>query len=463
MRPRSLSQGGEASEVLKRSIQRLSHLSAIRESLGQKVTQTRPLYPRVSHFGPRSLPDSDYARANLETGNHTQRLSISWHETYFLGKAKHRPMWLLYYLRTEYVASGKLLWHVYGFKIQCILLQVAWKGLYLISEASIRSDLLFDDADGIDSLPNQAIFDAIQLMGYEGDLTVLTFNKALFSPQWRFLFHTMNHCISSKSTSWDQIPTNIATAGKHFSRKVTPLFASMLVQPTEDECAHHKDHPKTITYTLFLLTQSSGGNEEYQSSSDKSLSGMEGWDMILQSVYELSVSLKKRLAGKKSKESVSKQGMKSAKVEPSVHKDPLFDELPDDTMDYMDTEDTQDVGRTRDVVNGEKETADDKVSTEDELTQYEDTKEDQTEGRSATPTTPTTTPTLMIQKIKVKKKLKRKIVDTESEDEADRLLALRLQMRREKFTVDEKTEKVPFMDTIAAQRRISSKTKSDCK
>ncbi|GJX72632.1 hypothetical protein Tco_0309803 [Tanacetum coccineum] len=81
-----------------------------------------------------------------------------------------------------------------------------------ISEASIRSDLLFNDADGIDSLPNQAIFDAIQLMGYEGDLTVLAFNKALFSPQWRFLFHTMNHYISSKSTSWDQIPTNIPTA-----------------------------------------------------------------------------------------------------------------------------------------------------------------------------------------------------------------------------------------------------------
>ncbi|GKD32577.1 hypothetical protein Tco_1248086, partial [Tanacetum coccineum] len=48
-------------------------------------------------------------------------------------------------------------------------------------EASIRTDLIFDDADGIDSLPNQAIFNAIQLMGYEGDLTVLTFNKALFS------------------------------------------------------------------------------------------------------------------------------------------------------------------------------------------------------------------------------------------------------------------------------------------
>ncbi|GKD07722.1 hypothetical protein Tco_1187407, partial [Tanacetum coccineum] len=53
-----------------------------------------------------------------------------------------------------------------------------------------------------------------------------------------------------------------------------------------------------------------------------------------------SVSLKqRRLTGKKSKESVSKQGRKSAKAEPSVHKDPLFDELRDDTLDYMDTED----------------------------------------------------------------------------------------------------------------------------
>ncbi|GJX47178.1 putative ribonuclease H-like domain-containing protein [Tanacetum coccineum] len=95
--------------------------------------------------------------------------------------------------------------------VRHITAKVAGK-LVSISEASIRTDLLFNDADGIDTLPNQAIFDAIQLMGYEGDLTVLTFNKALFSPQWRFLFHTINHCLSSKSTSWDQIPTNVATA-----------------------------------------------------------------------------------------------------------------------------------------------------------------------------------------------------------------------------------------------------------
>ncbi|GJW42013.1 putative ribonuclease H-like domain-containing protein [Tanacetum coccineum] len=393
-----------------------------------------------------------------------------------------------------------------------------------ISEASIRSDLLFDDADGIDSLPNQAIFDAIQLMGYEGDLTVLTFNKALFSPQWRFLFHTMNHCISSKSTSWDQIPTNIATAvicltsnqkynfsklifdgmlrhldakkkfvmyprfisifldkqlmnvpvpldhflvnaltskvfsfmvkkGKHFSGKVTPLFASMLVQPTEDEGATSErpsepqptpssPHPSEAnvepqtdpsprplpsTHIPDSISESFGGNHGDQAKEIKNLKAQikklkkKAKPVITHHrAWMKSVSLKKRLAGKKSKESVSKQGRKSAKAKPSVHKDPLFDELPDDTLDYMDTEDAQDVGRTRDVVNGEKETADNKVSTEDELSTAQQkvstdrpnvstdipkvstdkekgstvSPDEGTDERSATPTTPTTTPTM---------------------------------------------------------------------
>ncbi|GJT35773.1 hypothetical protein Tco_0926192 [Tanacetum coccineum] len=105
---------------------------------------------------------------------------------------------------------------------------------------------------------SEAIFDTIQLMEYEGDLNTLTFNKALFSPQWKFLFHTMNHCISSKSTSWDHIPTALKDVpvpldhfpvptltkkvltfmvknSKNFSGKDTPLFDSMLVQQTEDE------------------------------------------------------------------------------------------------------------------------------------------------------------------------------------------------------------------------------------
>ncbi|GKC17414.1 hypothetical protein Tco_1014196 [Tanacetum coccineum] len=410
--------------------------------------------------------------------------------------------------------------------VRHITAKVAGKSVS-ISEASIRSDLLFDDADGIDSLPNQAIFDAIQLMGYEGDLTVLTFNKALFSPQWRFLFHTINHCLSSKSTSWDQIPTNIATAvicltsnqkynfsklifdgmlrhldakkkfvmyprfvsifldkqlanvsvpldhfpvntltskvfsfmvkkGKHFSGKVTPLFATMLVQPTKDEGApserpseaqptpspahtsevpfepqpdsspaHSSEvpikpqtdpspRPSPSTIIPNSIPETSGGNLGGHSSSDKSLSGNEG-ELTLQSVYDLclslcaqvsdqakeiqhlkaqikklkkqakpiikhhrawmqSISLKQRLARKRSskkqwvyKESVSKQGRKFAKGESSVQRDPLFDEIPKDTVDHMETENAQDVGRTREIVDEDKEIDENILSTEDVL------------------------------------------------------------------------------------------------
>ncbi|GJR03364.1 ribonuclease H-like domain-containing protein [Tanacetum coccineum] len=362
----------------------------------------------------------------------------------FLGNAKCIQLWLLL-LRAEYVAYCKL--HVQcaeafltiGDEFQEVhwVFKSPWEeiktsfmklliflreapsimlSLYItakvagkpvsISDASIRSDLLFDDADGIDSLPNQAIFDAIQLMGYEGDLTLVNVPVPLD--------HFPVNALTSKVFSF------MVKKGKHFSGKVTPLFASMLVQSTEDEGAtserpsepqptpsppHPSEaniepqsdpspRPSPTPHIPDSIPEVSGGNHGGQSSSDKSLSGNEG-DMTLQSVYDLcislctqvtdqakeikhlkaqikklkkqakpvithhrawmkSVSLKQRLAGKKSlksnwmqKESVSKQGRKSTKAEPSVHKDPAFDELDDDEIDYMETEDAQDVRRTR--------------------------------------------------------------------------------------------------------------------
>ncbi|GJZ37333.1 hypothetical protein Tco_0583524 [Tanacetum coccineum] len=95
--------------------------------------------------------------------------------------------------------------------VSYIKAKVAGKTI-LISEASIRRDLLFHDVDEIYCLANQEIYENLQLMGYEGDLTILTFQKALFSPPWKYLIHTLIHCLSSKSTFWDQFPTNIASA-----------------------------------------------------------------------------------------------------------------------------------------------------------------------------------------------------------------------------------------------------------
>ncbi|GKE06527.1 hypothetical protein Tco_1398545 [Tanacetum coccineum] len=381
-----------------------------------------------------------------------------------------------------------------------------------ISEASIRSDILFDDADGIDYLPNQAIFDAIQLMGHldakKKFVMYPRFISIFLDKQLMNVHVPLDHFLVNALTS--KVFSFMVKKGKHFSGKVILLFTFMLVQSTEDEGATSErpsdpqptpspPHPNKVniesqsdpsprpsptTYIPDSILEVSGGNQGGQSSSDRSLSGNED-GMTLQSVYDLyislctqvtdqakeikhlkaqikklkkqakpvithhrawmkSVSLKQRLAGKKTlkanwmqNESVSKQGRRSAKAKPSVHTNSLFDELPDETMDYMDTEDAQDVGRTRNEVNEEKEGTEDAVITEDAVStedvvstdrskvstdrsrdstdkekegtdkekegtdkekvstvSLDEGTDDRTEARSATPITPTTTPTM---------------------------------------------------------------------
>ncbi|GJR79852.1 putative reverse transcriptase domain-containing protein [Tanacetum coccineum] len=259
-----------------------------------------------------------------------------------------------------------------------------------ISEASIRSDLLFNDANGINSLPNQAIFDAIQLMGYEGDLTD-------------------EGAPSERPSEAQPTPSPTQTSEVPLVPQTDPSPTHTSEVPVEPQ-TDPSPRPSPSTTIPDSILESSGGNLGGHSSSDKSLSGNEG-EMTLQRVYDLclslcaqvsnqakeiqhlkaqikklkkqakpvvkhhrawmkSVSLKQRLARKRSskkqwvhRESVSKQGRKFDKGEPSVHKDPLFDEIPEDTLDYMETEDAQDVGRTRDVVDEEKENDEDVLST----------------------------------------------------------------------------------------------------
>ncbi|GKG32016.1 hypothetical protein Tco_0426966, partial [Tanacetum coccineum] len=78
--------------------------------------------------------------------------------------------------------------------------------------------------------------------------------------------------------------------------------------------------------------------------------------------YLKSVSLKKRFPRKSfskkhrvHKEFVSKQGRKLAKGESSVQRDLLFDGMPEDTVDHMETENSQDEGRTMEIVDEDKE------------------------------------------------------------------------------------------------------------
>ncbi|GJT47839.1 hypothetical protein Tco_0973996 [Tanacetum coccineum] len=83
------------------------------------------------------------------------------------------------------------------------------KQFWRTAEASTDTD--GENHDGTLSIPTQR-FEQLALMGYQTDLDKLTFQKGVFSPQWRFLIHTLLHCLSPKKTAWEQFSSNIATA-----------------------------------------------------------------------------------------------------------------------------------------------------------------------------------------------------------------------------------------------------------
>ncbi|GJZ51862.1 hypothetical protein Tco_0606377 [Tanacetum coccineum] len=82
----------------------------------------------------------------------------------------------------------------------------------IITEATVRRDLQLEDADGVDCLPNATIFEQLTLMGYEKLSQKLTFYKAFFSPQWKFLIHTILQCLSAKTTAWNEFSSTMASA-----------------------------------------------------------------------------------------------------------------------------------------------------------------------------------------------------------------------------------------------------------
>ncbi|GKC37115.1 hypothetical protein Tco_1049499 [Tanacetum coccineum] len=82
---------------------------------------------------------------------------------------------------------------------------------YTINESLVRSQLQLDDEGGVEDLPIADIYLGMDNLGYPSE-GKLTFFKNKFSPQWRFLVHTIMHCLSTKSGSWDQFGSQLAIA-----------------------------------------------------------------------------------------------------------------------------------------------------------------------------------------------------------------------------------------------------------
>ncbi|GKA51383.1 hypothetical protein Tco_0744579 [Tanacetum coccineum] len=274
-----------------------------------------------------------------------------------------------------------------------------------VSEASIRSSLLFDDANGIDSLNNQAIFDAIQTIGH-----LDAKKKFVMYPKFISIF--LGTQLKDVPIPVDHFPVPALTSkvfsfmvkkGKHFSGKVTPLFLSMLVQPIEDE-GEGSDRPSApqptpspphtskaldepwpepssqptpspshqtvdlpepipaptpspITPIPDSIPQGDDGNTGAQSSNDRSFSGK---------IKALKAQVKKlkrraipvinhhkawlRTTRMKKRKGVFKQGrkvVKSSKGQSSAHKDLAFEDFKDDFEAPLD--DVIDYLRTEEV------------------------------------------------------------------------------------------------------------------
>ncbi|GKD96590.1 hypothetical protein Tco_1380487 [Tanacetum coccineum] len=85
------------------------------------------------------------------------------------------------------------------------------KQFWATAKTSVRRDLQLEDAEGIECLPNVDIFEQLALIEYEKPSQKLALYKDFFSPQWKFLIHTILQCLSAKSTTWNEFSSTIAS------------------------------------------------------------------------------------------------------------------------------------------------------------------------------------------------------------------------------------------------------------
>nr|GEW02463.1 putative ribonuclease H-like domain-containing protein [Tanacetum cinerariifolium] len=206
-------------------------------------------YPKDSPFNLVAYSDSDYAGASLERKSTTEGCQFlgcrlnSWQckkqtvvatsstEAEYVAAASccAQVLWIQnqlldYGLIVTAVSSKFLMFSLtkidaarlmlLGHKVNDVtrLQALVDRKKVIIAEATIREALRLDDAESIDCLPNDEIFTELSRTGYEKPSTKLTFYKAFFSPQWKFLIHNILQCMSAKRISWNEFSSSMDSA-----------------------------------------------------------------------------------------------------------------------------------------------------------------------------------------------------------------------------------------------------------
>nr|GEV03512.1 putative ribonuclease H-like domain-containing protein [Tanacetum cinerariifolium] len=193
---------------------KVSHLYAVKRIFRYLKGQPKIglWYPKDSSFDLVAYTDSDYARASLD------RKSTIKGTTYYCWvnvNAVEEQFWSTVVAKT---INGEAQIHarVDGKKV-------------IISEASIRRDLQYEDEEGFDCLPNSTIFEQLASMGMDINLDNLS---------GKFLMY----------------PRNMRRIEKGFSRRITPLFPTMMVQ---SQLGEGSAMPTDPYHTPIILQSSS--------------------------------------------------------------------------------------------------------------------------------------------------------------------------------------------------------------
>nr|GEY09229.1 putative reverse transcriptase, RNA-dependent DNA polymerase [Tanacetum cinerariifolium] len=192
-------------------------------------------YLKDSPFDLVAYSDSDYAGASLDRKSTTRGCQflrcrlISW-------QCKKQTVVATSSTEAKYVAAASGCAQVLCIQIQLLdygynFTHTFWKTVtvkqsadvtrlqalvdkkkVMILEVVIHDVLRLDDAEGVDCLRNEEIFTGLARMGYEKPSTKLTFYKAFFSSQWKFLIHIILQSLSAKRTSWNEFSSAMASA-----------------------------------------------------------------------------------------------------------------------------------------------------------------------------------------------------------------------------------------------------------